>query len=245
MAIKFILWTVVSLAVSILIGCATTSKFSAGRQTECALKKEIKKVVNIEYLLYLPDDYETTGEKFPLMLFLHGAGERGDQLEKVKLQGPPKLIDEGKKFPCIVLSPQCPANQWWSVEVLDVLLQEACKTYRVDKDRIYVTGLSMGGFGTWALASAFPQRFAAIAPICGGGNPLLAPRLKALPIWVFHGAKDQVVPLKQSQDMVDALEKAGGQVKFTIYPDAGHDSWTETYANPEFYDWLLSHIRKE
>src|SRR5262249_12520812 len=116
--------------------------------------------------------------------------------------------------------------------------------YRVDKDRIYVTGLSMGGYGTWALATAYPKRFAAIAPICGGGDPSEDKRLKDIPIWVFHRAQDRGVPLRASQAMVDAIKKAGGNPKFTVYEDADHDSWTETYNNPKLYEWLLKHKRK-
>jgi predicted peptidase len=117
------------------------------------------------------------------------------------------------------------------------------KKYKVDKDRIYVSGLSMGGFGTWSLAAYTPDRFAAIAPICGGGEPFRTRRLTGLPVWVFHGAKDKAVPLERSQEMVDALKKRGGSVKLTIYPEAGHDSWSETYDNPDFYEWLLQQRR--
>ncbi|RPI70147.1 MAG: phospholipase, partial [Ignavibacteriales bacterium] len=139
---------------------------------------------------------------------------------------------------------QCPDGQWWSISDLDVLLNEITDEYKVDKKRIYVTGLSMGGFGTWELAIKYPDRFAAIAPVCGGGNSRLAGILKDLPVWVFHGAKDNVVPLKNSEEMVEALEKVGGNVKFTVYPDATHDSWTETYNNPELYEWFLNQSRK-
>ena len=148
----------------------------------------------------------------------------------------------GKKFPFILVSPQSP-GRGWNPDTLSALLDDVEKNYRVDKNREYLTGLSMGGYGTWALAAAQPHRFAAVAPICGGGNPKDAEKLKALPIWVFHGAKDPTVPLARSQEMVDALKSAGSEVKFTIYPDAVHDSWTETYDNPEFYTWLLSHTK--
>jgi predicted peptidase len=117
--------------------------------------------------------------------------------------------------------------------------------YRVDPDRIYLTGLSMGGSGTWTLAGEYPEYFAAIVPICGSGDPQDAKRLKELPIWVFHGAKDEAVPLSRSEEMVKALKEEGAEVKFTIYPEAGHDSWTETYNNPELYQWLLKHKRGE
>jgi predicted peptidase len=119
------------------------------------------------------------------------------------------------------------------------------RKYRIDKDRVYLTGLSMGGYGTWALAAAHPEKFAAIAPICGGGNPAEAAKLARLPIWVFHGAKDPTVPIERSKEMVEAIKAAGGDAKFTIYPEAGHDSWTETYNNPELYQWLLAQKRKK
>ncbi len=184
------------------------------------------------------------------MLFLHGAGERGSNVWKVAVHGPPKVVKGD--FPFILVSPQCPSGEIWSVDVLLNLLDEITDSYRVDTNRVYLTGLSMGGYGTWKLGLAYPERFAAIAPICGGGeyiNVLLASRdraqaLKTLGVWAFHGAKDPVVPLEESQRMVDALRRAGvKEVKFTIYPEAQHNSWTETYNNPEFYEWLLKHER--
>ena len=222
-----------------MTGCTSTPEAPAGRQSAQMLEKEVTKTIRTQYLLYLPENY-TEQKEWPLMLFLHGAGERGDSLDLVKVHGPPKLIDNSIQFPFIILSPQCPNDQWWSVEVLDVLLDDICKRYRVDEDHIYVTGLSMGGYGTWALAIEYPSRFAAIAPICGGGNPLKAKHIKHLPTWVFHGVKDQVVPVKSSQEMVDALKEAGGNVQFTVYPEAGHDSWTEAYNNRELYKWFLT-----
>ncbi len=210
-------------------------------QTVHTLEGTVK--VHLRYLLYLPNDYDKKGN-WPLMLFLHGAGERGDNLELVKKHGPPKLIEEGKAFPFVVVSPQCPEDRWWEPVSLSALLDEIVGKYKIDKDRIYVTGLSMGGFGTWSLATYAPRRFAAIVPICGGGEPITAQMLASVPAWVFHGGKDPVVPLARSQGMVDAMKRAGGNVKFTVYPDAGHDSWSETYANPKLYDWLLVQKRQ-
>jgi predicted peptidase len=129
------------------------------------------------------------------------------------------------------------------IAALSALLDNLAARYRVDQDRVYVTGLSMGGFGAWQLAVDYPARFAAIAPVCGKGEPAKAQLIKDLPIWVFHGAKDPVVPVSNSQDMVDALKKCGSDVKLTIYPEALHDSWTETYNNPELYNWFLQHKR--
>ena len=207
-----------------------------------AAKLDIEIKAQMDYWIYLPQDYEKQ-EKVPLLLFLHGAGERGNDLNKVKVHGPPKLIEAGKKFPFIVVSPQCPEGRWWATHELVALIDNLESKYKIDPDRIYVTGLSMGGFGTWALADRIPNRLAAIAPVCGGGNTVTARSLAKLPTWVFHGAKDTVVPLTLSQDMVDAMKKHGGEPKLTIYPEAGHDSWTETYNNPEFYEWLLAQKR--
>ncbi len=203
------------------------------------------KAGRIEYWLYIPAGYAGAKEPLPLVVFLHGLGERAPEIEKVKKHGPPKLIARGKPFPFICISPQCPAKSWWPQETkaLVALLDEIEAKYNVDKDRVYLTGLSMGGFGTWALALDQPRRFAAIAPICGKGDPGKVARIKHVPTWVFHGGKDRTVPLKASEEMVEALKAAGGRPKFTVYPDAGHNSWTVTYNNPDFWKWLLAQRR--
>ncbi len=224
-----------------LMFCTATPAFCEDSPQKAA-KLDIEIKAQVDYWIYLPQDYDKQ-EKVPLLLFLHGAGERGNDLNKVKVHGPPKLIEAGKKFPFIVVSPQCPEGRWWATHELVALIDNLESKYKIDPDRIYVTGLSMGGFGTWALADRIPNRLAAIAPICGGGNTVTARSFAKLPTWVFHGAKDTVVPLSLSQDMVDAMKKHGGEPKLTIYPEAGHDSWTETYNNPEFYEWLLAQKR--
>ena len=202
--------------------------------------------VELKYLLYLPQDYDKdAGKAWPLVLFLHGSGERGTDLEAVKKHGPPKLVAEGKQFPFILVSPQCPPEQWWDPFVLKGLLDDVQAKYHVDPDRVYVTGLSMGGFGTWDLARHYPDKFAAIAPICGGGDPQFVQALAHMPAWVFHGEDDPAVPIRRSEEMVDALKKAGDpEVKFTRYPGVGHDSWVKAYNDPELYEWLLSHKRE-
>lgn len=213
---------------------------SAPQQAE-RFEGQVTIPVEFKYLLSLPQGYETGDERWPLLVFLHGSGERGSDLDLVKKHGPPKLIAEGKQFPFIVLSPQA-ARRGWEPYSLNALIEDVMRKYRVDKDRVYLTGLSMGGYGTWLLAATFPDKFAAIAPICGGGDPADAGRLKDLPVWVFHGAKDDAVPIQRSEEMVDALKEAGSKsVKFTVYPEAGHDSWTDTYNDPELYHWLLMH----
>jgi predicted peptidase len=236
----------IGLAICLLLtgGIAMSAKMGeSGKQISKVFSKKITKVVDCNYLLYLPADYGKTRQTWPLIMFLHGAGERGENLEVVKKHGPPKLIEQGRSFDFIIVSPQCPNDIWWpeQIDVLISLIDDIETNYRVDTDRVYLTGLSMGGFGTWTLAERYPQRFAAIAPICGGSERYEASRLKTVPIWAFHGAKDKVVPVEKSKEMVDAVNAAGGNAKLTIYPDAEHDSWTATYDNPALYEWLLSH----
>ena len=221
---------------------AHNAQAAGNRQKPGEMERTLE--ISMKYLLSLPKEYEQR-DSWPLLLFLHGAGERGDDLNLVKKHGPPKLIEEGQEFPFIVLSPQCPRNRWWEPFELAALLDEIVEKYQVDQDRIYVTGLSMGGFGTWSLAAYQPDRFAALVPICGGGEPIMTRLFRPIPAWVFHGAKDPVVPLERSTIMVEAMKKAGGDVKFTIYPEAGHDSWTDSYANPELYEWLLQQKRRK
>jgi predicted peptidase len=204
---------------------------------------QITRSVSLNYLLYLPPDYDAQ-ESWPLILFLHGRGERGDDLELVKKYGLPAKLENGEHLPFIILAPQCPAGSYWTEELdgLNALLDDAIANLKVDTRRIYLTGLSMGGGGTWFMAGRYPERFAAIAPICGTGIRWIAQeRLRDVPVWVFHGDADPVVPVEQSQMMVEALKAAGGNVRFTVYPGVDHDSWTLTYNNPELYDWFLSH----
>jgi predicted peptidase len=204
--------------------------------------------VRLDYLLYLPPGFDDDpGQRWPLILFLHGSGERGDDIELVKLCGIPHNLEQGHDLPFIVLSPQCPAESHWSfhLEALKDLLTAVAVRYRVDESRMYLTGMSMGGAGAWLLAAAFPERFAALAPICGRIVPLPLPRLKNLPIWAFHGDADEIVPVSDTQRTVDALKAISANVKLTIYPGVGHDSWTPTYNNPALYEWFLSHKRSE
>ncbi|MCW5557600.1 MAG: prolyl oligopeptidase family serine peptidase [Verrucomicrobiae bacterium] len=222
-----------------------------GAQVPGAYRAVIARTNQLEYLLYLPKAYEADSSKqWPLVLFLHGAGERGSELQKVAVHGPPKLVQAGTEFPFILVSPQCPEGQVWDDRVLIGLLDELQARYRVDPRRVYATGLSMGGYGTWALAQRHPQRFAAVAPICGGGErirallPAQQESLKTLGVWAFHGAKDNVVALSESERMVEAFKRAGvTDIQLTVYPEAGHDSWTQAYNEPEFFNWLLKHQR--
>lgn len=231
------------LAVALMqLAVGVTTAFSDD-QSQKPARLSVLVPVEMNYLLYLPKDYDQR-ESWPLLVFLHGGGERGDDLELVKTHGPPKLIAAGKEFPFIVVSPQCPKDKTWEPLELIALLDDLTKRFKVDPDRICVTGLSMGGFGAWRLAAHAPDRLAAIAPICGGGETYWTRHMAHLPVWAFHGAKDSGVPVERSQAMIDGLKKEGGEPKLTIYPNAEHDSWTETYNNPALYEWLLTQKRK-
>ena len=250
-----------TLALALFGNLALTSPLIRAKDVEVDIiqkpqkfERTITKNLKADYLLFLPKSYDAGGTNcWPLILFLHGAGERGTNLQTITVHGPPKMVKKNPDFPFIVVSPQCPHNEWWSNEVLMNLLDEVAAKHKVDTNRIYLTGLSMGGFGTWSLGTAHPERFAAIAPICGGGekiNILLSSRtktqaLKTLGVWAFHGAKDTVVTVDESERMILALRKAGCRdVRLTVYPEAQHDSWTETYDNEMLYEWLLIHERK-
>jgi len=233
-------FSLVSTFVAVSTLAVAAESAPAAVQTENHFAAQISVAAKIDYLLFLPQGYRESKQRWPLMLFLHGAGESGTNLAKVKVHGPPKIVETKPDFPFILVSPQS-SGRGWNSDTLNALLDDIIRKYRVDKHRIYLTGLSMGGYGTWALAAEHPEKFAAIAPICGGGNPAEAKKLASVPIWVFHGAKDPVVPVQRSREMVEAVKAAGGDVTYTEYPEAKHDCWTETYDNPELYRWLLAH----
>jgi predicted peptidase len=218
-----------------------------GRLTPQSFEKTITKTVSMPYLLYLPAEYDSDSlARWPLLLCLHGKGERGNDLNAVKRNGVSRYLEDGHNLPVIVVAPQCPEDTEWDPEALIALIQEITEQYRVDEDRLYLTGLSMGGWGVWKTATAYPTLFAAIAPVCARVDKYVGEkvcRLKEVPIWVFHGARDNVVPIGDSEFMVNELKKCKGNVRFTIYPDAGHDSWTETYNNPDLYAWFLQQRR--
>jgi len=214
-------------------------------QVAKSFTRKVSLSVSGSYLLYLPEEYgKTKSQKYPLVLFLHGAGETGSDINMIKMHGVPKEVEKGRKFPFIAVSPQTPQYGWDPI-MLTGLLDEIEAKYRVDKDREYVTGLSMGGFGTFALAALTPDRFAAVAPICGGANANLADKLKTVPIWSFHGGKDPVVPLSAEKPLMDRLIGMGAEAKLTVIPEGQHDVWTDVYASNEVFDWLLKHKRRQ
>jgi predicted peptidase len=219
-----------------------------------------------DYLLALPTKYARDVQKrWPLLLFLHGAAERGTDVWDVARQGVPKLLAGnpsltepeaaaaraiGEAF--IVVAPQCPLHEVWEDTALLALLDHLDRALHLDASRVYLTGLSLGGFGAWSLAMRHPERFAALVAVCGGGRVRdvtasvtnHAAALRRLGVWAFHGAGDIVVPLAESERMVEALRGAGvREVRFTVYPDAGHDAWTAAFAERELYPWLLQHAR--
>lgn len=231
---------------------AMTSATTAAAQQEAAQFDEIVTIRHtLNYLISIPEGYDPEGDPVPLLLFLHGAGERGDDLELVKVHGPPKMIESGHKFPAIVVSPQCPKDDSWTLEVdaLIGLLNQLETDYHIDTDRIYVTGLSMGGYGAWRLAGQQPERFAAIMPICGGGERWDAARLgrAGLPIWAFHGDHDTGVPLTEAVMMVNVANSAEndtGRARLTVFPDTGHISWNAAYDDPQVWEWLFAQRRE-
>ena len=231
---------------------------------EPAAGKMIKVTPNqgdrIPYWLYLPENAAENDKKLPVVVFLHGMGQRGSNLDQVLAHGPPKLIAKGKHFPFIMIAPQCPNDShkgrrnaksfWWHPEgpidkVKSILNFETQRLGNVDPNRIYITGLSMGGFGTYQIVSRYPDYFAAAAPICGHGNRIenkeaLQKAFAKIPVWAFHGDRDNVVRLAEQQRTIKLLKEGGADIKFTIYPGVGHDSWTRTYNDPALYEWLLA-----
>ncbi|MFE9613347.1 alpha/beta fold hydrolase [Streptomyces sp. NPDC006012] len=194
----------------------------------------------------MPSGYHLDeSEKWPLLLFLHGASERGDDPTMLTAHGPVKQAAQGADLPFVMVAPQCPGYSTWACELdgLYALLDEIQARHRIDADRVYCTGLSMGGAGTWALAARFPNRFAAVVPICGAWMPEAAPRIIDLPVWTFHGEDDFNILIKHTEQVVEALKDLGSNARFTRYPGVGHDSWTQTYDNPDVYTWLLEQRR--
>ncbi len=205
--------------------------------------------LNDKFWLYLPKRYSDSEERLPLIIYLHGSSRRGRDIEQVKANGLPAVLDARDDFEFVVASPQALSNYpWqesWRPDDLILLLDHLLATCRIDPDRVYLTGLSMGGYGTWAGIAAHPGRFAAAAPICGGGDPEWGAAIGDLPIRAFHGDDDDIVPVERSVEMVEAVNAAGGEAQLTRYPGVGHDSHTRTYADPELYRWFLEQKRKE
>jgi predicted peptidase len=195
------------------------------------------------FWLALPANYHEHGKTWPLVFFLHGSGERGSELDLVKRHGPPKLVDQGQRFPFILVSPQLDADRRWDPHQLQALSQHLQLRLRVDARRVMATGLSLGGHGCWDWACAYPASLAAIAPVCGFGTPAQACAMRDVPVRAYHGDADTVVPLARQQEMIAALRACGGSAELTIYPGVGHNAWDPAYADPQLYAWLLAQRR--
>lgn len=234
----------------VIITCFYFMLSGQNKQNELRFTSQSNININIDYpyLLHIPSNIKSKSESgWPLLVFLHGSGERGDDYELLKKHGPPMKVAKGEDMPFVVLTPQCPLNQRWNPYAVNALIDHIIENHPIDTSRIYITGLSMGGYGTWDLAIKYPHKFAAIAPICGGSdtNAWDAPNtISHLPIWAFHGALDEVVPFDNTVRIIKRLKESGSNPLLTIYPEAGHDSWTKTYNNPKLYEWLLSHRLK-
>ena len=198
---------------------------------------------HVDYLVCRPKGY-STHKRWPMLLYLHGSGQRGDDVSQLLTWGLPRLISEGLQVPMIVVAPLCRANTNWDSRQLLALVDHLQEQLFIDPDRIYVSGESMGGFGTWDLIAVAPARFAAAVPVCGGGDIEKANRMVKLPIWAFHGAGDKVISVDQSQKMVDAVQARGGQARLTIFPDEGHSIGELVFSRNDLYAWLLEHSRR-
>ena len=204
-------------------------------------KGVIEKQGGLRYWIYFPVGYSASEERWPLILFLHGGGESGEDLERVKKHGIPREIENGRHFPAIVLAPQNPhASKLWDDVKVASFLKAQLDELRVDESRIYLTGLSRGGYGAVRLAVQNPNRFAAVAVMAGGGAVSYMPWCKETPFWFFHGEADPVVPFDESQRLVKAIWELGGEAKWSLLPGVGHDCWTEAYGDEALYQWLFS-----
>jgi len=227
--------------ITILLVVCSVSTIQAA-QSDGVFQATVSKKVLLHYRTITPKNYNPQ-KKYPLLLFLHGKGEQGDDLDKVQVHGPFNKVAE-LELPVLIVAPQTPLDEWWDADSLSALVDHLLETLPVDRTRVYLTGLSMGGHGTWMLAAQRPEVFAAIAPVCGFSRSVDPGSLRSMPIWIFHGDEDTVINFRESTRMANALYAVNNNVRLTIYPHVGHDSWTETYNNQKLYDWLLSH-RKE
>ncbi len=220
-----------------------TALSAFGESRQAALQLTLPTGETVDYLRYTPGEHSETPP--PLLLFLHGGGESGDDLDAVKTHGPPFEIEEGRDFPMIVVSPLNPdAKRFWDEDRLARFLDALADEMEFDPTRLYLAGMSRGGYGAYRLAMENPDRFAALLVLCGAAPAPYANWLGDLPTWIIHGEKDTSIPVSESIEMAAAMEKNGGDVTLTLLPEAGHDVWTDTFKDPQTLAWLLQHHRE-
>lgn len=227
-------------AMFFLQACSAQSRLVTGTH-ETAVSE------TLHYYLYFPPGYDDSEPKrYPLLLFLHGGGESGQNLEALKAGGPPKMLAEGREFPFLILAPQNPhEKQWWNVRAVKQLLDSVVQANRVDPSRLYLTGLSRGGSASWEMAVQYPETFAALAVVCGMAPVPYASWIdKQLAIWVFHGTDDKVIPFSESEAMVARLRELGYDVTFTPYEGVGHNAWERAYNTDGLFEWFTRHRRE-
>ena len=210
---------------------------------------EDKAKVKYNYLLYLPKNYATSNKAYPVVIYLHGSSQKGNDLSKLKTYGLPQLVDKGRDFDFIIASPQCPGNKYWSTDNwFDSLYIDLKSKYKIDVDRVYLTGVSMGGYGTYIVGMDHVDKLAALVPLCGGINDSDTTRvctLKDTPIWAFHGTADDIINIKETERVVEGLKECGGNIKFTRLENEGHGIQYLYDTNQEIYTWLLQQRRRK
>ncbi len=218
--------------------CLTLLLFSLNGYAQPASTGKIK--ADYKYQLYLPKGYSTTKTAYPLVIYLHGGSQRGNDLTKLNVYGPPSLVSKGQDFPFIIASPQCPDDKFWSTDNwFEPLYADLTTKYRIDPKRVYLTGISMGGYGAWQTAVAYPDKFAAVVPLCGGcDDSTQVCNIKNIPIWTFHGTADDLIPIDETERLVRRLEQCRGNVKFTRLKNTGHDI-QYLYEDKSIYRWML------
>lgn len=239
-------WPAVILAVCVAASASGAVKGLPEGRSVHRLSLDDPVADHVNYLLYVPPSYaQDTDSDWPLILFLHGSEQRGDNPALLQDLALLTFAEKSGDFPFVAVMPQCPQNIHWLPRIVKSVLDSVESVLRIDRDRVYLTGFSMGGYGTWQTAAAFPRTFAAIAPICGMSDLPEIPRIAGIPIWAFHGAQDANVPVTESRKMIDILRKSGADARLTVYPDLAHDCWTMTYRDSRLYLWFLDHSLSE
>ena len=231
-----------TLVLALAFAALAQPALAASRSTDATFEATLSRRVALPYRVWLPDGYSSSGKAWPAILFLHGSGERGNDLSFLQRNGPPHIAGT-RGLPFVVIAPQLKEGETWSGDAVLALLDRLEGALAIDTTRVYLTGLSMGAYGAYEAAIAAPARFAAILTVSGAGNPAEVCKLKAVPTWIIHGAKDDIIPVQSGREMAKRLENCKGDVRWTLEPDTGHDAWTKVYDDPATYEWFLAHRR--